>query len=149
MFDRSKIGQRMHDSAGRRMRRPGPWRMRHGLKIPYAAAMGDSPSKAVLITGCSSGIGEATARRLAGGGWTVYATARRLEAIEHLQEAGCRTLALDVTDEASMQAAVDEVVRAEGAIGVLVNNAGYSQGGAIESVRWRPRAASLRRTCSA
>jgi len=91
-------------------------------------------SKAVLITGCSSGIGEATARRLANGGWTVYATARRLEAIEHLKDAGCRTLALDVTDEASMRAAVDEVERAEGAVGVLVNNAGYSQGGAIEQV---------------
>jgi len=91
-------------------------------------------SKAVLITGCSSGIGEATARRLANGGWTVYATARRLEAIEHLKDAGCRTLALDVTDEASMRAAVDEVQRAEGAAGVLVNNAGYSQGGAIEQV---------------
>ena len=89
---------------------------------------------AVLITGCSSGIGEATARRLADGGWTVYATARRLEAIEHLKDAGCRTLALDVTDEASMRAAVDEVQRAEGAVGVLVNNAGYSQGGAIEQV---------------
>jgi NADP-dependent 3-hydroxy acid dehydrogenase YdfG len=88
----------------------------------------------VLITGCSSGIGEATARRLAAGGWTVYATARRLEAIEHLKDAGCRTLALDVTDEASMRAAVDEVQRAEGAVGVLVNNAGYSQGGAIEQV---------------
>ena len=96
--------------------------------------MGDSPSKAVLITGCSSGIGEATARRLAAGGWTVYATARRLETIEHLKDAGCRTLALDVTDEASMRAAVDEVQRAEGAVGVLVNNAGYSQGGAIEQV---------------
>ncbi len=91
-------------------------------------------SKAVLITGCSSGIGEATARRLATGGWTVYATARRLETIEHLKDAGCRTLALDVTDEASMRAAVDEVERAEGAVGVLVNNAGYSQGGAIEQV---------------
>jgi NADP-dependent 3-hydroxy acid dehydrogenase YdfG len=91
-------------------------------------------SKAVLITGCSSGIGEATARRLAGGGWTVYATARRLEAIEHLKDAGCRTLELDVTDEASMRAAVDEVQRTEGAVGVLVNNAGYSQGGAIEQV---------------
>jgi NADP-dependent 3-hydroxy acid dehydrogenase YdfG len=124
----------MHDSAGRRMRRPGPWRMRHGLQIPYSAAMGDSPSKAVLITGCSSGIGEATARRLAAGGWTVYASARRLETIEHLRDTGCRTLALDVTDEASMRAAVDEVQQAEGAVGVLVNNAGYSQGGAIEQV---------------
>jgi NADP-dependent 3-hydroxy acid dehydrogenase YdfG len=95
--------------------------------------MGDI-SKAVLITGCSSGIGEATARRLAAGGWTVYATARRLEAIEHLKDTGCRTLALDVTDEASMRAAADEVQRVEGAVGVLINNAGYSQGGAIESV---------------
>ncbi len=91
-------------------------------------------SKTVLITGCSSGIGEATARRLAAGGWTVYATARRLEAIEHLKDAGCRTLALDVTDEASMRAAVNEVQRAEGGVGVLINNAGYSQGGAIEQV---------------
>jgi NADP-dependent 3-hydroxy acid dehydrogenase YdfG len=91
-------------------------------------------SKAVLITGCSSGIGEATARRLAAGGWTVYASARRPESIEHLKDAGCRTLALDVTDEGSMRAAVDEVQRAEGAVGVLVNNAGYSQGGAVEQV---------------
>jgi NADP-dependent 3-hydroxy acid dehydrogenase YdfG len=91
-------------------------------------------SKAVLITGCSSGIGEATARRLAAGGWTVYASARRLESIEHLRDAGCLTLALDVTDEDSMRAAVDEIERAAGAVGVLVNNAGYSQGGAIEQV---------------
>jgi NAD(P)-dependent dehydrogenase (short-subunit alcohol dehydrogenase family) len=91
-------------------------------------------SKAVLITGCSSGIGEATARRLTAGGWTVYASARRMEAIAHLKDAGCRTLALDVTDEDSMRAAVAEVQRAEGAVGVLVNNAGYSQGGAIEQV---------------
>ena len=96
--------------------------------------VGKEVSKAVLITGCSSGIGEATARRLAASGWTVYATARRPEAIEHLAKDGCRTLALDVTEEASMRAAVDEVVRAEGAVGVLVNNAGYSQGGAVEQV---------------
>ncbi len=92
------------------------------------------PSKAVLVTGCSSGIGRATALRLAGSGWTVYATARRPETIEDLKDAGCRTLALDVTDEASMQAAVAEVEREHGAVGVLVNNAGYSQSGAIETV---------------
>lgn len=91
-------------------------------------------SEAVLITGCSTGIGRATALHLAGKGRTVYATARRLDAIADLAERGCRTLALDVTDEASMQAAVDHVVAAEGAVGVLVNNAGYSQSGAIESV---------------
>ncbi len=96
--------------------------------------MSDSVSKAVLITGCSSGIGEATARRLAEHGWTVYASARRLESIESLAEAGCKLLQLDVTDEQSMRAAVETVEREHGAVGVLVNNAGYSQGGPIEQV---------------
>src|SRR5204862_7624147 len=90
--------------------------------------------RAVLITGCSTGIGRATAERLARSGRTVYATARRLESIADLEQAGCRTLALDVTDEGSMQAAVAAVEEAEGAVGVLVNNAGYSQSGAVESV---------------
>jgi NAD(P)-dependent dehydrogenase (short-subunit alcohol dehydrogenase family) len=92
------------------------------------------PSKAVLITGCSSGIGRATAQRLASSGWTVYASARRPETLADLAAAGARTLALDVTDEDSMRAAVERVERDEGAVGVLVNNAGYSQGGAIETV---------------
>jgi NAD(P)-dependent dehydrogenase (short-subunit alcohol dehydrogenase family) len=91
-------------------------------------------SKAILITVCSSGIGRATAERLATTGWTVYATARRPETLTALERAGCRTLALDVTDEASMERAVQTVEDAEGAVGVLVNNAGYSQSGAIESV---------------
>jgi len=91
------------------------------------------PSKSVLITGCSSGIGHATASHLNERGWSVYATARRPEAIADLAEAGCRTLAVDVTDEASMQGAVDQVTAA-GPLGALVNNAGYSQSGAIESV---------------
>ena len=88
----------------------------------------------VLITGCSTGIGRATAERLARGGMTVYASARRPESIEDLKRTGCRTLALDVSDEDSMRAAVDEVERAEGAVGTLVNNAGYSQNGAVETV---------------
>ncbi len=92
------------------------------------------PSQAVLITGCSSGIGRATAQRLVSGGWKVYATARRPETLSELKENGCETLALDVTDEASMSAAADAVIAAEGAIGVLVNNAGYSQSGAVETV---------------
>jgi NAD(P)-dependent dehydrogenase (short-subunit alcohol dehydrogenase family) len=93
-----------------------------------------TPSKAVLITGCSSGIGRATALRLARNGWTVYATARRPDAIADLTDAGCRTLALDVTDEQSMRAAVEQVEHEQGAVGVLINNAGYSQSGAIETV---------------
>ena len=85
-----------------------------------------------MITGCSSGIGRATAEHLARKDWTVYATARNVEAIASLGERGCRLLPLDVTDEESMRSAVEEVERAEGAVGVLINNAGYSQSGAIE-----------------
>src|SRR3954454_21434859 len=96
--------------------------------------MADQVSHAVLITGCSSGIGHATAQRLAGRGFTVYAAARRVESIAGLEAHGCRVLALDVTDEDSMQAAVATVVEEQGAVGALVNNAGYSQSGAIEEV---------------
>jgi short-subunit dehydrogenase len=95
--------------------------------------MATTVSKAVLITGCSTGIGRATAELLARSGWTVYATARRLDTIQDLETKGCRVLALDVCDEGSMRAAVDAVERAEGAIGVLVNNAGYGQEGAFEA----------------
>ena len=79
-------------------------------------------TKAVLITGCSSGIGRATAEHLAQHGHTVYATARKPDAIEDLKERGCRVLALDVTDEDSMSAAVREVEDAEGAVGALVTS---------------------------
>jgi len=93
-----------------------------------------SISKAVLITGCSTGIGRTTAERLASRGHTVYATARRLESIADLAAKGCKTLACDVTDDASMVAAVRAVEAAEGAVGALVNNAGYGQDGAVEEV---------------
>ena len=93
-----------------------------------------SVSRAVLITGCSSGIGHATAKLLCREGWTVYATARKPETLFDLEQGGCKTLALDVTDETSMTAAVNTVIESEGAIGVLINNAGYSQSGAVESV---------------
>jgi NAD(P)-dependent dehydrogenase (short-subunit alcohol dehydrogenase family) len=91
-------------------------------------------SKAVLITGCSSGIGYATAERLADVGWKVYATARDVEKITPLEGHGCMLLPLDVSDENSMRQAVEEVEQREGAVGVLVNNAGYSQSGAVEAV---------------
>jgi NAD(P)-dependent dehydrogenase (short-subunit alcohol dehydrogenase family) len=87
----------------------------------------------VLVTGCSSGIGAATATRLAKSGHLVYATARRPDALSDLRP-GCRTLALDVTDEASMSAAVDAVVGEHGRVGALVNNAGYGEYGAVEDV---------------
>src|SRR3989475_3446527 len=91
-------------------------------------------SRAVLITGCSTGIGRATAEQLATRGWTVYAAARRPESIRDLAARGCKTLALDVCDEASIRAAVTQVEAAEGAVGLLVNNAGYGQEGPFEEV---------------
>src|SRR4051812_16290330 len=91
-------------------------------------------SRAALVTGCSSGIGRATAERLAVSGWTVYATARKPQTLGELEARGCRTLALDVTDEASMRDAVAAVEADHGAVGALVNNAGYSQSGAVETV---------------
>jgi NAD(P)-dependent dehydrogenase (short-subunit alcohol dehydrogenase family) len=96
--------------------------------------MAESTSKAVLITGCSTGIGRATAAHLASRGWNVYATARKPESLTDLASRGCKTLALDVCDEASMRTAVQTVERAEGAVGVLINNAGYGLEGAFEEV---------------
>jgi NAD(P)-dependent dehydrogenase (short-subunit alcohol dehydrogenase family) len=88
---------------------------------------------AILITGCSSGIGRATAQQLATSGHTVYATARRVESLSELEGARCRTLALDVLNEESMAAAVAAIEAEHGAVGSLVNNAGYAVSGAIEA----------------
>jgi len=96
--------------------------------------MTERVSKAVLITGCSTGIGRATAEHLAARGWTVYATARKLDAVRDLATRGCKPLALDVCDDASMRSAVETIERADGAVGVLINNAGYGQEGAFEEV---------------
>lgn len=96
--------------------------------------MSTDRARVALVTGCSSGIGRATAERLARGGWVVYATARRVDSLRDLADAGCRLLPLDVTDEASMVEAVRQVEAAHGAIDALVNNAGYSQSGAVEAV---------------
>jgi short-subunit dehydrogenase len=86
----------------------------------------------VLITGTSSGIGQAAALRLVRRGMTVYATARNVGSLGELAAAGARTLPLDVTDDASMTAAVAEVESAHGQVDVLVNNAGYGEYGTIE-----------------
>jgi len=90
------------------------------------------PPDPILVTGCSSGIGAATAELLVRAGHTVYATARRPEALSGLGAAGARVLALDVTSEQSMAAAVKAVVEEHGHVGTLVNNAGYGEYGTIE-----------------
>lgn len=90
--------------------------------------------KTVLITGCSSGIGHATAHAFNDEGWTVYATARNPADIQTLGEAGCEIATLDVTDQADIDRVVDRILDEEGAIDCLVNNAGYGQFGPIEDV---------------
>ena len=86
----------------------------------------------VLITGCSSGIGEAMALMLVRAGHTVYATARRPETLADLEIAGAKILALDVTSEESMAAAVKAVEDVHGSVGTLINNAGFGEYGPIE-----------------
>ncbi len=88
----------------------------------------------VLITGCSSGLGYATARMFREAGFLTVATARDPSKLGDLAARGCDTLQLDVTDEASRAAAVAEVERRHGPVGVLVNNAGYGQYGPLEEI---------------
>jgi NAD(P)-dependent dehydrogenase (short-subunit alcohol dehydrogenase family) len=90
--------------------------------------------KVALVTGASAGIGKAIVRRLLADGWTVYGGARRTDHMADIGAEGAKVLALDVTDEASMSAAVGQLLAAEGRIDALVNNAGYGSYGAIEDV---------------
>ena len=84
-------------------------------------------SKVAIVTGGTSGIGRATALALRDAGYTVYELSRRAEGVE-----GLHHIAADVTDEQAVDAAVAQVMAAEGHIDVLVNNAGFGISGAVE-----------------
>jgi NADP-dependent 3-hydroxy acid dehydrogenase YdfG len=86
----------------------------------------------ILISGCSSGIGAATAAALVQAGHTVYATARKAETLADLEALGAHPLELDVTSESSMLAAVNAVEAEHGQVGTLINNAGFAEYGPIE-----------------
>ena len=99
--------------------------------------------QSILVTGASSGIGEATAIHLAHKGFRVFAAARRLEKLQPLSGLGggrITPIAMDVTDETSIANAFDEIAREGGVLYGLVNNAGVSVMGPIERVpleEWR------------
>jgi NAD(P)-dependent dehydrogenase (short-subunit alcohol dehydrogenase family) len=96
--------------------------------------MADNSHKTALLTGASSGIGEATALHLAELGFTVYASARRVDRMSDLADRGIRTRSVDVSDDDSMVALVETIIADTGRIDVLVNNAGYGLYGALEDV---------------
>ena len=96
--------------------------------------MADNSHRTALITGASSGIGEATALQLTELGFTVYASARRVDRMSALADRGIRTRSVDVTDDDSMVALIEAIIADTGRIDVLVNNAGYGLYGALEDV---------------
>jgi NAD(P)-dependent dehydrogenase (short-subunit alcohol dehydrogenase family) len=96
--------------------------------------MADQASRTALVTGCSSGIGREAALRLHRAGLVVYGTARRPDTLAGLAEAGIRVMRLDVTEEASMAAAVETVAADRGQVDVLVNNAGFELAGSVERI---------------
>lgn len=87
--------------------------------------------RTILITGCSSGIGAALAVELHRRGHRVYATARRQEALAPLLALGIGIDTLDVNDDASIAAALSRIEREVGQLDMLINNAGFSQVGAV------------------
>ena len=95
--------------------------------------MTDRP--AIIVTGCSSGIGAFCARALHADGWRVFATVREAEDLEPLRQIGMETLLMDYTDAASITALVDTVRERTGdRIDALFNNGAYGQPGAVEDL---------------
>ncbi|MDZ4198690.1 MAG: SDR family NAD(P)-dependent oxidoreductase, partial [Kiritimatiellia bacterium] len=92
--------------------------------------------RTVLITGCSTGIGRAAARRMKAAGWTVFPTARTDADLDALRAENFDPIRLEVADENSVTAAVEETLRrvSNSGLGGLVNNAGFGQPGAVEDV---------------
>jgi len=89
--------------------------------------------KVVFITGASAGFGHDTAKELLNRGYTVYATARRLEPMADLKDLGARLIKVDVTKDEDVKSAVDQIIREEGRIDIVYGNAGYGAYGNIEN----------------
>lgn len=90
--------------------------------------------KTALVTGASSGIGKVTVEALLSAGATVYAAARRVEKMRDLEKKGAHVIKMDVTSEDSMVTGVNAILKEQGSVDILINNAGYGSYGAIEDV---------------
>ena len=90
--------------------------------------------RVILVTGASAGIGKEFAKELLKDGHIVYGAARKVEKMEDIRLLGVNILQMDVTDEDSMVKGVNTILKAEGRIDVLINNAGFGSYGAIEDV---------------
>ncbi|MFM9277164.1 oxidoreductase [Paenibacillus jiagnxiensis] len=90
--------------------------------------------KVVLVTGASAGIGKAAVELLLQEGFIVYGAARRVENMRDIESKGAYIMAMDVTDETSMVNGVNRIIKEQGRIDVLFNNAGYGSYGAVEDM---------------
>ncbi len=90
--------------------------------------------KTALVTGASSGMGKAIAKRLVEDGYQVYAAARHVERMDDLAQLGARPVRMDISSEAEVATAIDTILAEVGAVDVLVNNAGFGLYGAVEDV---------------
>ncbi len=92
--------------------------------------------KVVIVTGASSGIGKATSMELINEGHTVYGAARRVEMMNEFVSLGGKAVAMDITNHDQVHTEIQKIIKKEGRIDVLVNNAGYAVYGAIEEISY-------------
>ena len=92
-------------------------------------------NKSILITGCSSGIGLATAKFLSRNGWDVYATCRKIKDVKKLNNLGIRCFQLDYTSEKSIDQALQEILKqTSGSLSAIFNNGAFALPGALEDI---------------
>ena len=104
------------------------------MTTPNRSDAGGVASQTVLITGASAGIGKATAKKLLQEGYTVYATARRVERMRDIEDMGGNALEMDITREEDVVACVERINEEQRGVDILINNAGFGLYGPMEDI---------------